>query len=352
MQEITDSDFDLTMLATKSFHHVINEVQSSCLNFQLQISPFSAVISLKKSLIRDMSGKPILPTLSKHDSSKEHIEALEAKNLELEKKLHLLSNIKHEKAVIESNKDSEIKIEATPSILIDQLEEEKSKLEEAIKARDYKICDLKVDNKAAKEASGKLTKALGEMRIKFEKEKSSIQKEHRSEIKTLRKDLGNANSEIFKLEKQLEQHASADSICTPKKSKGKSKNRKVKVEETKETQSNSICSICGLDIQIYIPEYFLGQKYNPTCASCKASDSSWDPDDPFTSFPSSAQPSSLVSHWIPSLVKTQQRPGSIPSMVTHCALLPPPGSSFLSMEEVLVMMKEFFEKPWFKLDVS
>ena len=350
MQDITDSDLDLTMLATKSFHHVINEVQSSCLNFQLQISPFSAVISLKKSLIKDISGKPVLPSLQKHDTSKEHIEALVAKNFELEKKLKLLS-IKCENAVSESNKGSEIKVEAAQYIVIDQLEAEKNMLEKAVKARDDEIRDLKLDNKAAREASGKLSKTLNEMRIKYEKEKASTQKEHRSEIKTWRRELGHANSKIFRLEKQLEQHASAASICPPKKLKVKSYKRNGKLDESKGTQ-NTICSICGLNITIYIPEYFLGEKYNPTCASCKASDSSWDPDDPFASFPSSSQPSSMVSHWLPLAFKTPQRPGSIPSMITHCALLPPPGSSFLSMDEVLVMMKEFFEKPWFKLDAS
>ena len=92
--------------------------------------------------------------------------------------------------------------------------------------------------------------------------------------------------------------------------------------------------------------------YNPACEDCKASDSSWAPDDPFVSFPSSAQPSSLVTHWIPISAKTPQRPGSISSMITHCALLPPPGSSFISMEEVLELMKEFLKKPLFRFDAT
>ena len=131
-----------------------------------------------------------------------------------------------------------------------------------------------------------------------------------------------------------------------------SKSIVAKEQYEKEIHNDFDCRICGLKILKYIPEYFLGEKFNPTCETCKACDSSWDPDDPFASFPSSTQPPSLVSHWIPSPVNTPQRPGSIPSMITHCALFPPPGSSFISMEEVLKMMEEFLKKPWFKLDDS
>ena len=32
------------------------------LNYQVKLSPFSAIISLKKSLVKDKSGRPILPS--------------------------------------------------------------------------------------------------------------------------------------------------------------------------------------------------------------------------------------------------------------------------------------------------
>ena len=350
MQELINSDLDLTMLATKSFHHIIDEVQSSCLNYQLQISPFSAVISLKKSVLRDISGKPLLPTKLKHDTCNANIENLVAKNIELERELKCLL-IKHEKVVDENNeKKMKFKVEEASSFLIEELESEKNMLKDALKARDDEIHNLQLANKAAKEASVKLSKALGEIKVKFEKEKATFEKRHRSEIKSWRKDLGNANSKIVGLEKKLEHYRSATPISPTKSSKMKSKKVNVKINETVETKNNTLCSICGLSIPLYVPEYFLGEKYNPTCTSCKASDSSWDPDDSFASFSSSCQPSSLVSHWIPLVVKTPQRPGSLSSMITHCALLPPPGSSFISMEEVLEMMKEFFRKPWFTAD--
>ena len=87
----SDSVSNLTMLATKSFDHILDQVRSSCLNFTMQISPFSAVISLKKTLVKDQSGNPSLPAKPKCSSS-EHIEDLVKKNHELEKKLIILTN--------------------------------------------------------------------------------------------------------------------------------------------------------------------------------------------------------------------------------------------------------------------
>ena len=84
IEEIMNSDCNLTMLATKSFNQIIEQIQTSSLNFQIQISPFSAIISLKKSLIKDHSGNPLLPTnLSRSGGRQEDI--LDEKILSLRK---------------------------------------------------------------------------------------------------------------------------------------------------------------------------------------------------------------------------------------------------------------------------
>ena len=44
------------MIATKSFENILHQIQQSSLNFHIQLSPFSAEISLKKSLIKDLNG--------------------------------------------------------------------------------------------------------------------------------------------------------------------------------------------------------------------------------------------------------------------------------------------------------
>ena len=51
----------MTMIAEEKFNYIISEVQKSCLNYNVQLFQFSACISLKKSLLCDKSGSPIVP---------------------------------------------------------------------------------------------------------------------------------------------------------------------------------------------------------------------------------------------------------------------------------------------------
>jgi hypothetical protein len=55
------SDCNTTMAATLKFDAILSTVQSSNLNFHVEISPFSAVIHLKKSLIVNKLGIPQIP---------------------------------------------------------------------------------------------------------------------------------------------------------------------------------------------------------------------------------------------------------------------------------------------------
>ena len=59
MDELAVSEINPTMVAKRTFENILNHIQSSNLNFQLQISPFRANISLKKSLVRDKTGAPL-----------------------------------------------------------------------------------------------------------------------------------------------------------------------------------------------------------------------------------------------------------------------------------------------------
>ena len=77
---------DTTMLASKAFHDILNRIQSSNLNFQLQISPFAALISLKKTLVKDKSGAYLLPP-SAPILRDDDFENLVAKNRELERNI-------------------------------------------------------------------------------------------------------------------------------------------------------------------------------------------------------------------------------------------------------------------------
>ena len=70
------------MIASRIFNDILNTVQSSNLNFCLQISPFAANISLKKSFLKDKSGNVLIPDQAYPATSfDKNIAALVSKNL-------------------------------------------------------------------------------------------------------------------------------------------------------------------------------------------------------------------------------------------------------------------------------
>ena len=85
------------MLALNTFEYIIDQIRSSNLNFQLQMSPFSAQISLKRSFVKEKADISRLPTPSvQHDLNKTSLEssvaALTTKNLQLEKDLDTIKS--------------------------------------------------------------------------------------------------------------------------------------------------------------------------------------------------------------------------------------------------------------------
>ena len=58
MDGFVDSDY--TMIAAKVFDKIVNSIRDSGLS--LQMSPFAATISLKKSLIKDKFGRSVKPS--------------------------------------------------------------------------------------------------------------------------------------------------------------------------------------------------------------------------------------------------------------------------------------------------
>jgi hypothetical protein len=61
MDQLSDSDNNQTMVANRMFESVLNQVKASNLNFLVQQSPFSAVIHLKKSFVKDKTGQILMP---------------------------------------------------------------------------------------------------------------------------------------------------------------------------------------------------------------------------------------------------------------------------------------------------
>ena len=61
-----NSDFNPAMAASAMFDSIINQVRSSNLNFQMQVTPFSATIVIKKTLIKNTSGFHVIPPTYKN----------------------------------------------------------------------------------------------------------------------------------------------------------------------------------------------------------------------------------------------------------------------------------------------
>ena len=183
--------------------------------------------------------------------------------------------------------------------------------------------------------------------MKFNKERKDIFREHKSEVKFWRKELGDERTMKIQLELKIKAFENVKEI-TPVVARPFPPRKTKRVNKSARSLSENVqCSICSATIDGYIPIYFLGEKFNPACESCKANDSSWNSDDPFSSFAVSSQPVSMVSHWLPLESYKHQNPSSISSLVTHCVKLPNPGDQFITIEEAMEVMKESFQT-WFK----
>ena len=187
-----NSELESTMAATTAFNSIVNLVQSSNLNFKLQLSPFSANISLKKTLVKDRSGFPSLPRNVTHSESTGSAEfaALAAKNLKLKNELN----------------QKEQKIKELLEI-VDNLENKNKNLEKLI---DNKNKEVTMADKVKKEAVAKLNKKLSELKLEFKKEKEVIMKANETELEErkiidvqLREKLDNLENENLKLKDVL-----------------------------------------------------------------------------------------------------------------------------------------------------
>ena len=53
---------DLEMAVNSTYSSILNEVQLSNLNYSIHMTPFAAYITLKKSVQKDLSGIPAIPS--------------------------------------------------------------------------------------------------------------------------------------------------------------------------------------------------------------------------------------------------------------------------------------------------
>ena len=330
---------DESMAASKTFDKVLNYVKDSSLNFCLQLTPFSAVISLKKTFAVDKSGVPLRQALLNQPSQYE------------------VKNVKHES----DTRENELKLPLLEQELLnlrEKYERLKTKYFEAhetiailqnkVKDRDKSILDLEASNASATAAASKLNKTLAEKRLLYEREKNDIIKDYRGQVKSWRKELGQLTTKHINLQKKFDKLQTLDDSSFGLKTAATTRSDIIEVGSS--TSDLDSCSLCSEAIINYIPEYFLGEVINPACDKCKLDAGLLIESgvlDPFSSFPIDEVPPSLLSHWIPPSSSRDSRPRSLlylPSMRAHYVLLPNPGSSLVSMEEVLREFKTMMEK--------
>ena len=332
-------------MASIAFDKILKEIQTSKLNFQLQVSPFSAQISLKKSLVKDRNRSCRLPPESSFTRKESEFSALQT-NMQLENDLKVLRT-KYERAVsdceeafnrikcLEGFENKHFKIETEQKVkeeltheIAAALKTENEKLQARNEDQNSEIKDLQNSLKVRIKVPEKLNKELRENKVKAENENTSLITSYKAEIKSWRKDLGDVTKQNVKLEKKLEESLVSDTKYTLQ------SETKAVPEPSTFLLPRNLCNRCAEEIVDH------KQKFNSASDdSFKGGNSGPDSTDLDPLFIPS-----LVSHWDPQFTTTFQRPANTSSMITHCALHPSPGSSLMSMEEVLEAFEKFIAK--------
>ena len=282
------------MLASTVFQNILDQVQASNLNFQLVVSPFSAQISLKKSLAKDQAGNLLLPSTGLHAQSydsfnKNHddIQNLVDQNKKLKKELFTLQK-NHERVVIDFTKACEtvenLENQINHEIKLSDIEKYENEIRELklnnealqskIDEQDDIISELNIINKNSKEGSARINKELHELKIKYSKEKTMLIKDHKTEVKAWRKDLGDVNKENIKLKAKLEKMLNKQVVVSE--ASVPPDNPLFPPEQEQQTESGAVCSICADPIINYKPKNFLGELFDSACSKC---DDSFEGDD-------------------------------------------------------------------------
>ena len=155
---------DDTMVASYNFNHIMDQITKSCLNYQVQVTPFSAVISLKKTLARNKDGVPLTQTgLSEiflNDGEKGlKYRTLEAEFNKLQEDYKALA-LKHTSAC-----------------------ESLNVLAQTLNEREDTIKSLEASNVTSKAVADKINKSLVEKINMFDAEKKILIREYEGQVK-------------------------------------------------------------------------------------------------------------------------------------------------------------------------
>ena len=195
--ELVSSDLiNPTMLASNYFNAILEQIQMSCLNFHIQVSPFSAIISLKKSFIKDKCGNLVLPL-------NRHVQRENVKNEPVVDKDALAEETIVKKEAVENDHVESLQFELNKLVI------EKKNNEEKIGELEKEIFDLNNKVVVKNEIANKLNKQLRDLKLKNEAEVVNMKKRHKAEVKSWKKDLGEERRQKINLEKKIEEMQNA-----------------------------------------------------------------------------------------------------------------------------------------------
>ena len=328
---------DLKMAIDTTFSSILNEIQLSNLNFTLQITPFAAYITLKKSVITDQNGAKALPAPPI---------------------LFLLQQAQHTiQELRELNDRHEIQRNATEKT-IKNLMNENASLVKAIDASDCALAASKATNdtlhiklQAAEENILKLnsSKDRCEENLKESKKINLQEMNHaKSNIKALEKSGKVLEKEIHNLKRDLE--ISRENLkklrsdnSSLKISKAKLEKEKRKLEKVVDQKDSKVTKL-NMKEASDINENYLKLEY-PTQICSFSDESKQELNYSPSSSTSGPSYSSMITHWNPLPLKTS----TIVTMVSHTVQPPPSICSLWNAQEYQEMINKLCERVFAKL---
>lgn len=310
------SDLEMTMAINNTFASILNEIQLSNLNFSVQITPFAAYITLKKSALKDLNGHHVLPSpplLSLLQSVHQENLSLRDQNETLKTALGSLEK-----------KFTDIAIENAS--LVDAIKDASNSI--SALTNDNENLKSRMDTANQEKAKFSVEKASSESKIKELKKSNADQvRKLETQVADLNKSSKTQEKVIYDLNKKLENVR--DTLKNRNSEKSLLKINKTKLEATvnklnKQLEKNmkSVVKVTadsnGNDTIVTTP----GSSDNSSFNTC------------------SIVSPSMMSHWNPNSPKILQSPHSIPSMIAHCA----PKEKLITREEFLSLMAEFREQ--------
>ena len=295
---------DVKMLANATFNEVISQIQDSCLNYTMQITPYSAMISIRKSFLTDRSGSTVMPF-----KAQESVVTVEKKYLE----------------TVDDLKRAREKIQCLERTIVD---------------RDETIAVLNTDLKNERKTTVNLNKELCNTNMKLKNERNATYNDLEADIEIWKKELSDMNIKHNILQNKFESLTAGTGISSFDRNADNTKGilSSIKPEipyDGSLEEFNTICTKLSFPNQ----EYFRGEE-KPFCdMDCK-----FPKMDPFSIYVGSHIPNSLVSHWTvpPDTLKLDVSQSF--SLRSHYVTQQQPVNTHVMLKEVKVAPRTLFER--------